>query len=165
MQKTNNLTISLGKPITAPALIPVRHTATPTCINNPFIINGQQYSLTALSFGTPHGAVFVEDVGSTDVSLLGLELGTHPRFPKGASIVFIQVIDSENLKARLWQQGEGERSFTPEAACVAGTAAIMLQKIFSNHIATVSMGGTPYHVQWDRDSENVSISGPAKYMG
>jgi len=165
MQKTKNLTISLGKPITAPVLIPVKHNATPTCINNPFTISGQQYSLTAMSFGTPHGAVFVEDVNNIDVSILGLELGTHPRFPKGASIVFVQVIDSENLKARLWQRGEGERLFTPEAACVAGTAAIKLQKIPSNHTATVSMGGTPYHVQWDRGNENVSISGPAKYMG
>ena len=139
MQTANNITVSLGKPVTIPVLVPVEHKSTPTCINDPFMVNGECYRVTAMSFGTPHGAVFVDDVDKIDVPTLGFALGTHALFPKGASIVFIQVIDKENLKARLWQRGKGEASFTPEAACVAGTAARMLQKTFKDEI-DVSIG-------------------------
>ena len=155
-----NITILLGKPITAPVLIPVDHKSTPTCINSPFMVDGKVHRVTALSFGTPHGAVFVDDVDGTDVNSLGFALGTHSLFPQGASIVFIQVIDSKSIKVRLWQRGKGENGFvTPEAACVAGTAAIMLQKVLGNE-ASVLMGSNTFQVKWERGADNVSLTVP-----
>lgn len=160
MQQANNVTISLGKPITIPVLVPVEHNSTPTCINNPFMVDGKPYKVTTMSFGTPHGAVFVDSTESVDVSDLGSALGTHALFPKGASIVFIQMIDKKTLKARLWQRGEGETAFTSEAACVAGTAAMMLQKILE-YEADVIMGGNTFHVKWNRGCDDVTLTGLA----
>lgn len=162
MQPENNITVSLGKPVTIPVLVPVEHKSTPTCINDPFMVNGERYLITAMSFGTPHGAVVVDDVDSFDVPKLGSALGTHALFPKGASIVFIQVIDTDNLKARLWQRGEGEIPFTPEAVCVAGTAARMLRKTFKDEI-NVSMSGGKFNVNMSsgKDGNEVSITGHA----
>ena len=156
MRTTNNTTVLLGKPITAPCLIPVLHASTPSCINDPFMVNGKEYKVTALSFGTPHGAVIVDDVESVDVPSLGYSLGTHALFPKGASIVFIEVIDKETIKARLWQHG-GDAAFTSEAVCVAGTVSMMLQKIMM-HKATVLMGGNTFEVKWDGIGD-VSLTG------
>ena len=163
MQTMKNVTISLGKPITAPVLVPVEHKSTPTCINDPFMVEGKPYRVTAMSFGSPHGAVFVDDIGSVNVQALGSTLGTHVLFPKGASIVFIQTLDKKSLKARLWQRGAGETAFTPEAACVAGTAAMMLQKVLENE-AEVIMGGNKFHVKWDRGHDDVLLSGPADLL-
>ena len=163
MRASNTVTVSLGKPVTAPVLVPVEHKSTPTCINDPFMVDGQCYKVTAMSFGNPHGAVLVDDVDCTDVAEIGSKLGSHVLFPKGASILFIQMLDKENLKARLWQRGKGETDFTPEAACVAGTAAMMLQKVLG-HKANVLMGGNTYQVQWDRAGANVSLTGPASLI-
>lgn len=160
MQKINSATISLGKPITTPVLIPVTHASTPHCICEPFMIDGECYKVTAMSFGSPYGAVFVEDVDDVDVPTLGSKLGTHPLFPKGASIVFIQMLNKESLKVRLWLRGKGETAFTPEAACVAGTVAMMLQRVFG-YKAHVSMDGNTFQVKWDRGNGNVSLTGPA----
>jgi len=151
MLTKNTEPVMMGKPITAPCLIPVLHSATPNCICEPFMAAGAPYKVTALSFGTPHGAVFVDDVDSVDVPIVGSALGNHARFPKGASIVFVQALDRENLKARLWQRDEGEIEFTREAACVAGTAAMMLQKVLKTQ-ARVSMGGISACVKWDRET-------------
>ena len=156
----NNTTISLGKPVTVPVLVPVEHKSTPTCINEPFMVNGKPYGVTAVSFGTPHGAVFVDDIDSVDVSSLGSALGTHPLFPKGASIVFVQVIDRDSLKARLWQRGEGEAEFSSEAVCAAAATAMMLQKIIK-HETEVCMNGRTFNVQWNRTDENVYLTGAA----
>lgn len=160
MVKINDKIISMGSPITAPVLVPVEHKSTPTCINDPFMVDGKCYPVTAMSFGTPHGAVFVDDVDSVDVPALGSALGTHPLFPKGASIVFIQVLgkalDKGDLKARVWQHGAGETDFAPEAVCVAGTAAMMLQKILLSKV-NVHMGKGRYCVSWDRQTDNITM--------
>ena len=159
MLPPDSTTISMGAPITVPVLIPVQHASTPTCINDPFMVDGECYKVTAMSFGTPHGAVFVENLDSVDVPSLGAALGTHVLFPKGASIVFVQVLDKESVRARLWQLGEGEIPFTPESACVAGTAAMMCQKVLYN-TADVTMGGNTYRMTWDRFGEGVTLTGP-----
>jgi len=147
----NTEAVMMGKPITAPCLIPVLHSATPACMAEPFMVDGTPYEVTALSFGTPHGAVLVDNVDSVDVTSLGRPLGTHALFPMGASIVFLQVLGGDQVKARLWQRDEGGIEFTREAACVAGTAAMMLQKVIKNQ-AQVSMGGICACVKWDRET-------------
>ena len=148
--------VSLGKPITAPALIPVMHSATPMCINEPFMVEGGCYKVTAISFGSPHGAVFVDDISGVDIAKIGSALSSH-RFPKGASIVFVQILDKDNLKARVWQNNTGEVDFTEEAAAVAGVAAMMLQKTLKSEI-NAHMGGTVTAVKWDRGSNEVMLS-------
>ena len=158
MSTVKNASISLGEPITAPVLVPVKHASTPTCINDPFMVNGQCYKVTAMSFGSPHGAVFVDDLDSVDVEAIGSALGTHVLFPQGANIVFIQVIDKESVKIRLWQRCEGESCFTAEAVCVAGTAAMMCQKVLYND-ANVFMGEDTFQVRWVRGSD-VILTGP-----
>lgn len=163
MQNAAILTVSLGKAITAPVLIPVIHESTPSCINDPFLVQGRAYGVTCVSFGSPHGAVLVENVDSVDVPEIGTALGTHPLFPRGASIVFVQITGKSSLKARLWQRGEGEIPFTPEAACVAAAAAIMLQKI-TKHEAEVTLGSRQVHVSWDRAVNQVFLTGPAELL-
>ena len=151
-----NLQLFFGKPVTAPCLIPVSHAATPTCINEPFMVGSGIYRVTALSFGNAHGAVAVDDIDGFDVNSIGEALGNHPRFPKGANIVFFQALDKGNIKARLWQKGEGEKPVTHEAVCVAGTASIMVHAILKNEV-NVSMGGHVYTVRWDR-GKGVTLS-------
>jgi len=59
--------------------------------------------------------------------------------------------------------GHGEISFTPEAACVAGTAAMLLRETFENEIR-ISIGDNTFQVKWNRWSENVYLSGPAELL-
>ncbi len=158
MKAINTSTLTFSDPVTAPVLIPVEHKSTPSCINEPFMVDGKVYGVTALSFGSPHGAVFVENADAVDVAALGLKLGSHVLFPEGASIVFIEVTGRESVKARLWQRGEGEIMYTNEAAAVAGTAAMMLQKVLSSKVS-VHMGYYVTRAEWERSGRGVSLTG------
>jgi len=160
INQNEDVYVNMGKPITAPCLIPVLHTSTPKCINNPFMVNGEPYGVTAVSFGSPHGAVFVDDVDNVDLQTLGSALGTHALFPHDASIVFVQVIDKESVKARLWHKDHGGIVFTPEAASVAGTAAKMLQKVYSGDV-TVSMNENTVKVIWNQGDDEAFLTGKA----
>ncbi|MCL2227532.1 MAG: hypothetical protein FWB97_07890 [Oscillospiraceae bacterium] len=159
-QISDSITLLMGQPATAPCLIPVLHASTPSCTSDPFMVDGECYMVTAMSFGSAHGAVFVDDVDDVDVETVGAALGSHPLFPNGASIVFIEALDRERFKARLWQRGVGEMDYTPEAASVAGAAAVMLQKTL-DITANVSMGGEDFCVTWDRCGDGVSLMGPS----
>jgi len=165
MSSTNKATVSLGKLVKAPFLVPVLHNSTPNCINDPFMVNGQPYKVTALSLGgIPHGGVLMDDVDSVDVPVLGHALGTHCLFPKGADIVFIQVIDTANVKARLWQRDIGETAFTKEAAAIAVIVAYMLQKLhYSN--SNVYIAENTFNVDWNIVTDDVKITGPADMIG
>ena len=150
MKILNATTTHYDDPILEPVLIPVEHNATPLCINDTFMVSGKPYGVTAMRIDTPHGAVIVDDVDSLDVAKLGSALSNHALFPEGASIVFIQVLDRQTLKARLYLRGEGE-AVTSEAVCVAGVAAMMLQKTLG-HRVRVFMGG------------GVSLMSPARLL-
>ena len=156
----NQVTIPMGKPITSPVFVPVEHKSTPKCILDPFMVDGKCYPVTAISFGNPHGAVFVDDINAVDVEKVGVALGTHALFPKGANIVFVQVVDYNNIKTRLWVRGEGETMFSTEAACVAGTAAIMCKEIYVAEI-NIEMGGNKLVMHWDKSEHEVKLTGPA----
>lgn len=153
----NRVNVSLGKPIKECVLIPVHHEATPRCIYAPFMVNGECFRVTCVSFGTPHGAVFVDNIDDIDISSIGYALGNHVLFPKGASIVFIEIVDHKNIRSSLWQYGEGEIPFTNEAVAVAATVSIMLQKLSGNKVK-VEMGGNTFYVEQNPNNAEVMLS-------
>jgi len=155
--------VIFSKPVIAPFLIPVTHDSTPNCINSPFMVDGKCYGVTALSFGSPYGVVVVDNLDDTDVSALGAALGTHRLFPKGANIVFMQMLGRENLKAQAWPMA-GEKVMPFEAACAAGTAAMMLRKVLSGTV-TVRMGENSFQVAWDKGEGDVRLTESRAEMG
>ncbi len=153
----NEHLVSMGKPITAPVLIPVEHKSSPSVINEPFMIGSETYNVTCVSFGSPHGVVVVKELENTDVEGIGMKLGSHALFPDGANIVFIQIIDREHIKARVWQQDGGkEVPNTKEAVSVAMIAAFMLGYVKSQ--VKVSMGGQDFQISWNSSDENVYLT-------
>ncbi|MCL2201947.1 MAG: hypothetical protein FWB75_08270 [Oscillospiraceae bacterium] len=163
VEKRVRITLLMGQPTMTPCLIPVLHSSSPACVNSPFMVDGECYKLTAMSYGTPYGAVFVDDVDKLDVSVIGKALGTHPLFPNKANIVFVESVDGENLKARVWRRNAGEVPYTAESASVAGTAAMMLGKTRGTSV-NLSMHGEDFRVEWDRCREGVSTTGPADML-
>ena len=158
-----NQVVNFGKPVTTPFLIPVTHASTPNCINSPFMVDGKCYGVTALSFGSLYGVVMVENLDDIDISALGAALGTHRLFPKGANIVFVQILGGEDLKAQVWPLA-GKKVAPFEAACAAGTAAMMLRKVLSGTV-TVWMGKNSYHVEWDKGESDVRLTESRAEMG
>ncbi len=161
MKILNATTIHYQDPILEPVLIPVEHNATPLCINDTFMVNGTPYGVTAMRLETPYGAVVVDDVEAVDVESLGCALSNHALFSEGANIVFIQVLDRQTLKARLFLRGEGE-TVTSEAVCVAGVAAMMLQKTLGQRVR-VFMGGGVSVVEWSW-GRGISLTSPTSLL-
>ena len=144
--------VSFGCPVMEPYLIPVIHNSTPSCINVPFMAEGQAFNVTSFSLKSgaearPYGAVIMDNVDDLDIALYGKALSAHPLFPLGADIVFVEVKSKGLLKARLYEKGHGESGFTESGACAAFVAARILQKTESS--ALVTMDNKTCSVEWD----------------
>ncbi|MEG0798757.1 MAG: diaminopimelate epimerase [Acidaminococcaceae bacterium] len=87
------------------------------------IVNG-----TALSMGNPHFVTFVKDVDSFDIADLGTRIENHPLFPERVNVEFVEVIDKNTVKFRVWERGSGETWACGTGACAVAYTAIALSR-------------------------------------
>ena len=140
--------VSFPCPVMAPCLIPVIHASTPYCINVPFTITGgQTYLVTSFSLKGPFGAVLTDNLDSLDISLHGHLLSTHPLFPLGADIVFVEIACKDMIKAKLYEKEKGQVEYSQRGVCAAFVAAVILEKSYSS--AFMAMGSKTCRVDWD----------------
>lgn len=79
--KMKTAKVNMGSPILCPSEIPVT-IGEKQCVNEPLIVEGEEYHVTAVSMGNPHAVVFVEDTASLPLEKIGPGFEHHEAFPK-----------------------------------------------------------------------------------
>ena len=128
-----------------------------TCINENLQIDEEQYKITCLSVGNPHCVVFVDKVDDFPVQLVGPKIENHSLFPKKTNVEFVQVLNRNELKVRVWERGCGETLACGTGACAAVAAGNLLQKVGGK--VTVHLLGGDLEVEY---AERLFLSGPAE---
>ena len=98
---------------------------------------------------------------STGVTI-GRAMETHEKFPERANIVFVKVIDRENIEIRIWERGAGETAAS--GTCSSGAAvlsAFTAENRAQGHGPTAEGGAT--EVLW-RDDDDIVITGSAAFI-
>jgi diaminopimelate epimerase len=85
---------------------------------------------------------------------------TAPNFPERANIVFVKVIDNENIELRIWERGAGETAASGTCASAAAVLSSFLLKA-GRKLNVHSPGGTT-EILWREDDEIV-IKGTAEF--
>ena len=83
----------------------------------------------------------------------------HPLFPKRINAEFVQVIDRNTLKMRVWERGAGETM-----ACGTGASAVLVASVLngvSERKATVKLLGGDLVIEWNENDKHVYMTGPA----
>lgn len=120
-------------------------------IDYPLSIEGESLSVTALQMGNPNCCIFVDDFEQLDWRRVGRMLERHAFFPERTNVVFVRVVDKENIELRIWERGVGETLSSGTCACAAAIASAI-----SNRTArrvNVSMPGGRIEVCWREDNE------------
>lgn len=150
--------VDMGAPELRPQYIPVaehgRH-----FINRSVIVGQEEYFVTAVSVGNPHAIVFVTDVDALDLRTLGPKFENHPLFPERVNTEFVQVLDRNTLKMRVWERGSGET-----LACGTGATASLVAASLNGHTgnaATIHLKGGTLFIEWDREKDRLYMTGPA----
>jgi len=146
--------VDMGAPVLERSKIPMIGQG--TCINEDLQVNGENYKVTCLSVGNPHCVVFVDALDDFPVELVGLKIENNSLFPKKTNVEFAQVLNSKELKVRVWERGCGETLACGTGACAAVAAGNLLQKVGGK--VTVHLLGGDLEVEY---AERLFLSGPA----
>ena len=148
--------VDMGEPVLEGRLIPV--TMDGMVRGFPLTIEDKAFNITAVSMGNPHAVIFVDDVDVFDVKRYGPIIENFEVFPKRINVEFIQVIDGERIKMRVWERGAGETM-----ACGTGaSAAVVAANLngFTGRRVNVLLAGGELLIEWKEDN-HVYMTGPA----
>ena len=88
-------------------------------VDEPLNINHHIYRCTAVSMGNPHVVTYVDQL-DFEIEKIGPYFEKNEMFPESVNTEFVQVIDRQHLKMRVWERGSGETM-----ACGTGACAVM----------------------------------------
>jgi diaminopimelate epimerase len=130
-----------------------------TCINYNLVVDANEtYNVTCLSMGNPHCVIFVENVDKTPVEHIGPLVENHQFFSNRANVGFVQVINKDELKVRVWERGCGETLSCGTGVCAAVAVANKLGKV-GNKVIVHVLGGD---LQVEISTNNLFLKGAAE---
>lgn len=150
--------VKMGEPRLQREQIPMRG-APGEVINEPLLVNGATFDVTAVSMGNPHCVVFVDAVGSFDVAHWGPLFEHHDAFPERVNTEFIQVDDRESFSMRVWERGSGETLACGTGAAAAAVACHLTGR--TGRRVTGHLLGGPLELEWQASDNQVLMTGPA----
>ena len=157
LEDDGRVTVNMGAPIFEAARIPFSEGTEQ--VSESLQVDGETVHISALSMGNPHAVQVVENVETAEVARLGPLIEHHPRFPKRVNAGFMQVIDRNSIKLRVYERGTGETLACGTGACAAVVAGIRLGLVQSP-VHVLTRGGS-LSIAWDGVGEPVFLTGPA----
>lgn len=158
LETNGNITVNMGKPIFEPQAIPfIAEKREPTYSLE---VQDRLITISVLSMGNPHAVLVVQDVDTAPVETKGALIETHSCFPKKVNVGFMQIVDRNHIKLRVFERGAGETLACGTGACAAVVAGINLGLL--DRQVVVSTRGGELTIRWPGDDEPVWMTGPAE---
>jgi diaminopimelate epimerase len=116
-----------------------------------------------LSMGNPHAVQVVVDVESAPVLQEGPEIEKYHAFPKKVNAGYMQVLNRNEIKLRVYERGAGETLACGTGACAAVVSGIR-RGLLESPVKVHTRGGD-LQIAWDGIVNNlvqpVIMTGPA----
>ncbi len=157
LEQDGRVTVNMGAPIFEPALIPFE--GGNGAVSETLDVAGETLEISALSMGNPHAVQVVEDIEHAPVEKFGPLIEHHPRFAKRVNAGFMQVMDRNNLRLRVYERGAGETLSCGTGACAAVVAGIR-RGLLDSPVNVATRGGV-LSIAWDGGGTPVLMTGPA----
>ena len=151
------VTVNMGIPRHHPSEIPLL--IAPETLLYSLEINGQDYQFGAVSMGNPHAVLIVEDIANAPVAELGKQLESHPVVPERANIGFMQIINRQHIKLRVYERGAAETLACGSGACAA--VVIGIEQNLLDNTVLVELAGGNLNINWAGRGSPVWMTGAA----
>ena len=167
MQDDKQVTVNMGAPIFEPAKIPFIAEKRQTIYAlQPSIHAGAGHALnidiSVVSMGNPHAVTIVDDVDTTNVAELGSQIEAHASFPQRVNAGFMQIVNSQTIKLRVYERGAGETLACGTGACAAVVSGIQLGLLQSPVL--VNARGGKLQITWAGEGAPVMMTGGAEVV-
>lgn len=123
------------------------------------VLDGESVAFTPVSMGNPHAVIVVDDVDDAPVAGVGAALQSSDVFPEGVNVGFLQVLNPENARLRVFERGAGETRACGSGACAAMVAGNLHGLLRQS--ATISLPGGDMEMALPAECSRVAMIGPA----
>lgn len=154
----STIRVDMGEPRLKPSEIPMIVSERDQVVHEVLVVEGIEYHITCVSMGNPHCIVFVDDINEVDLSVIGPKIETHPAFPRKINVEFVQVLNRQKVRMRVWERGAGITMACGTGACATLVAGVLNDKV--DRQAIVELDGGELLIEWGLD-RHVYMSGPA----
>jgi len=153
--------VNMGEPVLAGRDIPVNLDG--RIISRPLAIKASTgdvtFEITCVSMGNPHCVIFVDDLPGFPLAEYGPLLENHDLFPNRINVEFVEVVNKNDIKMRVWERGSGETLACGTGACASAVASVLNGR--ANRDVTVHLAGGDLEIKWG-DDNSVYMTGPAE---
>ncbi|MYN42653.1 diaminopimelate epimerase [Duganella sp. FT109W] len=168
LEANGSITVDMGAPVLEPGRVPFdaeglhgEHQGDDTLWPLLLELGGARESvlISAVSMGNPHAVQVVDDVETAPVELTGPLIEHHVRFPNRVNAGFMQVLDRQHVKLRVFERGVGETLACGTGACAAAVAGIR-RGLLDSPVRVDARGGQ-LSISWAGAGQPVFLTGPA----
>ena len=152
-----HITVNMGIPKHRPAEIPML--AEQAALRYTVSVDGVEQRFGAVSMGNPHAVFEVAEIKSAPVLEWGSVLESHPLFPERANIGFMQIVNRQRIKLRVYERGAAETLACGSGACAA--VVIGIEQGLLDHDVTAELPGGELSISWPGRGQPVLMTGPA----
>lgn len=149
--------VDMGVPRLVPAHIPFQ--AEQQAASYTLTVDGESYTIGAVSMGNPHAVLIVDNVAQAPVAELGPKIEHHPRFPQRVNVGFMEIVSPSEINLRVFERSAGETLACGTGACAAVVAGRLQQKL--NSEVKVNLPGGSLRIRWEGEGHPVIMTGPA----
>ena len=153
----DQVTVNIGVPNFDPKSLPFNVEKQAETYN--LMVNGVEYAIGAVSVGNPHAVMIVDNIENIDIEDLGKAIESHPLFPKRVNAGFMQIINGDEIRLRVYERGVGETQACGTGACAAVAVGRKLGKL--NEKVTAKLHGGNLTINWPGEGQTLLMKGPA----
>ncbi|WP_198263243.1 diaminopimelate epimerase [sulfur-oxidizing endosymbiont of Gigantopelta aegis] len=164
--------VDMGQPVFAPEQLPFIPAKDDSQDDNRYTlkldtlsddVNTEKYvEFAAVSMGNPHITLKIADVEHYPVAKLGQWLESHPSFPKRINVGFMQIINRQQIRLRVFERGSGETLACGTGACAA--VANGISRGWLDEQVEVILPAGSLHIQWQQGEHSLMMTGPASFV-
>ncbi|NUN66474.1 diaminopimelate epimerase [Pseudanabaena biceps] len=163
MDADGQVTVDMGKPFLTAAEIPTTlGESDRKVVDFPLEVGGKTWNVTTVSMGNPHCMIFVDDVDSIPLAEIGVLFEHHPVFPKRTNTEFVEVVNRNYVKMRVWERGAGATLACGTGACATVVAGVLND--LCDRTCTVNLPGGDLKIHWSIESDRILMTGPATFV-
>ena len=157
--KVEKVRVNMGKPILEAKRIPVESNLNPVK-DLKIKAEDREFNFTCVSMGNPHAITFIKDnLKDFDVTKYGKKIEIDTVFPNKTNVEFINIVDKNNIKMRVWERGAGETLACGTGAC-ASVVASYINGYTSRNVCVELLGGK-LEIEWNEKDSNIYMTGSA----
>ncbi|RVT33652.1 diaminopimelate epimerase [Acinetobacter indicus] len=148
--------VNMGQPKFLPQEIPFIADE-PDNLYDLMLANEEKLSIDVVNMGNPHAVTIVQDILTADVVRLGPQIESHERFPQRVNAGFMQILDEQHARLRVFERGVGETLACGTGACAAAVSG-MRRGVLASKVE-IELAGGKLQIEW-KEGDVVWMTGP-----